>query len=82
MIVQQQVDAGADEVDRCLVAGHEQQRHLVLDGALRTEDFEALPGITRGLVLDASAGLLPIVKQAVRASDVPSLSEMFSAYAR
>jgi branched-chain amino acid aminotransferase len=49
----------------------------ILNGTLRTEGSAALPGITRGLVLDASAGLLPIAERAVCLNDVPSLSEMF-----
>lgn len=49
----------------------------VLGGVLRTEGDRVLKGVTRSLVLELAAGVVPIDEQAVAAADLPHLSEAF-----
>ena len=49
----------------------------MLDGALRTEEERVLVGVTRSLVLEVAAGLLPVDRRAVRRDDLPRIDEAF-----
>ncbi|HLA78539.1 MAG TPA: aminotransferase class IV [Vicinamibacteria bacterium] len=49
----------------------------IREGVLRTAEGGALPGITRELVLEVAAGLLPISKAALQRHELPGLSEAF-----
>ena len=49
----------------------------IKDGVLSTEESRALPGITRALVLEVAAGVLPVSRLAVRSQDLPTLAEAF-----
>ena len=49
----------------------------VRDGVLRTEEERVLFGVTRSLVLEVAAGLLPIEPRAVTRDDLESVSEAF-----
>jgi branched-chain amino acid aminotransferase len=46
-------------------------------GMLRTEEARALLGVTRSLVLEVAAGLLPVERRAVLRTDLGRLSEAF-----
>lgn len=49
----------------------------VLDATLRTEEERALIGVTRSLVLEVGAGVLPVERRAVRRDELPRASEAF-----
>lgn len=49
----------------------------VLDGTLRTEGDRVLKGVTRSLVLEVAATVLPIDEHPVSLADLPRLSEAF-----
>lgn len=49
----------------------------VLRGSLRTERDRALLGVTRSLVVEVAATVLPIEERAVRRDDLPTLAECF-----
>jgi branched-chain amino acid aminotransferase len=51
--------------DGAILEGLSSNFFAVLEGALHTEDARALAGITRGLVLEAARGRLPLVPRAV-----------------
>ena len=44
---------------------------------LRTEEARVLLGVTRSLVLEVAAGVLPVTPVAVRAADLPRVTECF-----
>ena len=49
----------------------------VLDGELRTADEGVLAGVTRGIVLQAAEGVLPVRLAPVLQADIPRLAEAF-----
>ncbi len=49
----------------------------IRDGVLMTEEGDVLPGITRGVVLEVAAGVLPVSRVAVRSEDLAALAEAF-----
>ncbi len=49
----------------------------VLDGRLRTEQERALLGVTRSLVLEVAAGLMPVETTAIHRSELASVSDAF-----
>ncbi|MCW5851298.1 MAG: aminotransferase class IV family protein [Anaerolineae bacterium] len=49
----------------------------VLDGELRTADEGVLAGVTRGIVLQAARGVLPVRLEPVLQPDIPRLAEAF-----
>jgi branched-chain amino acid aminotransferase len=49
----------------------------VLNGVLRTAGDGVLAGVTRGIVLEAANGLLPIVTEPISLDDIPNLREAF-----
>ena len=49
----------------------------VLDGELRTADQGVLAGVTRGIVLQAAEGALPVRLEPVFQTDIPRLTEAF-----
>lgn len=63
--------------DGSILEGLSSNFFAVLEGALRTEDARALPGVTRSVVLDVARGLLPVVLVPVTVADLPRVSECF-----
>ena len=63
--------------DGSLLEGLSSNFFAVLGAALRTEAERALLGITRSLVLEAAAPVLPLEPCAVRRADLPRVSEAF-----
>ncbi|MGE3373496.1 MAG: aminotransferase class IV [Vicinamibacteria bacterium] len=49
----------------------------IAGGTLRTEGERVLAGVTRSLVLEVAAGLMPVETRAVRAAELPGLEEAF-----
>jgi len=49
----------------------------VLDATLRTEEERALLGVTRSIVLEVAAAMLPVERRAIRCVDLPAASEAF-----
>jgi branched-chain amino acid aminotransferase len=49
----------------------------LLNGVLRTAGDGVLAGVTRGIVLEAAKGLLPIVTEPISLNDMPNLREAF-----
>lgn len=60
-----------------ILEGFSSNFFAVLDGELRTAEEGVLAGVTRGLVLRAAEGLLPVRLEPVYQPDIPSLSEAF-----
>jgi branched-chain amino acid aminotransferase len=63
--------------DGAILEGLSSNFFALRDGVLHTEGHRALPGITRSLVLDAASGLVRVEQEAVRVSDLPTVSECF-----
>ncbi len=63
--------------DGSLLEGLSSNFFAVLGGVLRTEAERVLLGITRSLVLEAAAPVLPLEPCAVRRDDLPLVSEAF-----
>lgn len=63
--------------DGTLLEGLSSNFFAVLDGRLRTEGERALFGVTRSLVLEVAAGLLPIVTTAVARGELARASDAF-----
>jgi branched-chain amino acid aminotransferase len=63
--------------DGAILEGLSSNFFAVLDKALHTEETRALAGITRGLVLEVAEGRLPLVRRAVRTSELGRVSEAF-----
>jgi len=73
---------GVDEAlmvasDGSLLEGLSSNVFAIHRGALRSEEERALPGLTRALVLEAAAGLVPFSPSAVRIADLPEVAECF-----
>jgi branched-chain amino acid aminotransferase len=73
---------GVDEAlmvaqDGSILEGLSSNFFAVCKGALHTEDARVLPGVTRAIVLELAAGLLPLRTQAVRKDQLDSVSECF-----
>jgi branched-chain amino acid aminotransferase len=63
--------------DGAILEGLSSNVFFVLDETLRTEGDRALPGVTRSLVLEVGAEILPIRMEAVPLADVARASECF-----
>lgn len=63
--------------DGSLLEGLSSNFFAVREGALFTEEERVLAGITRGMVLDAAASLLPVRRVAVRRSELAQVAEAF-----
>jgi branched-chain amino acid aminotransferase len=63
--------------DGAILEGLSSNFFAVREGILHTEEDRALPGITRGLVLELAKGLLPLATGAVRQDQLPELTEAF-----
>jgi branched-chain amino acid aminotransferase len=63
--------------DRSVLEGLSSNFFAVRMGALYTEEDRALLGITRSLVLEVAAGLLPVEHRAVRKPELAEASEAF-----
>ena len=63
--------------DDAILEGLSSNFFAVLEGALRTEDARALPGVTRSVVLDVARGLLPVELSPVTVAELPRVSECF-----
>ncbi len=63
--------------DGAILEGLTSNFFAVKEGILHTEDDRALPGITRGLVLEVAKGLLPRATGSVRVDQLPELTEAF-----
>lgn len=63
--------------DGSMLEGLSSNVFAIMDGALQTEGERVLWGITRGLVLEAAEGQLPIVLRPVRRDDLARVSEVF-----
>ena len=63
--------------DGAVLEGLSSNFFAVLDGALRTEEERVLVGVTRSLVLEVAAGLMPVDRRAVRRDDLPRIDEAF-----
>lgn len=63
--------------DGTLLEGLSSNFFAVLDGCLRTEGERALFGVTRSLVIEVAARLLPIASTAIARGDLPRASEAF-----
>lgn len=49
----------------------------ILDGELRTAEEGVLAGVTRGIVLRAAEGVLPVRREPIMQTDIPRLQEAF-----
>lgn len=63
--------------DEAVLEGLSSNFFAVLDGALRTEEERVLVGVTRSLVLEVAAGLMPVDRRAVHRDDLPRIDEAF-----
>lgn len=63
--------------DGAILEGLSSNFFAIVQGALRTEETRALPGITRSLVLDAARDVLPVVPRAVALDDLLRTEECF-----
>jgi branched-chain amino acid aminotransferase len=63
--------------DGAILEGLSSNFFAVREGILHTEGDRALPGITRGLVLELAKGLLPLATGPVRLDQLPELTEAF-----
>lgn len=66
-----------DTGDGALLEGLSSNFFAVLDGQLCSEHERVLAGVTRAIVLELAAGLLPVRLQAVRRDQLPRLQEAF-----
>jgi branched-chain amino acid aminotransferase len=66
-----------DATDGALLEGLSSNAFAVLDGQLRTENERVLRGVTRGIVLELAAGLLPVRLEPVRGEQLARLEEAF-----
>ncbi len=66
-----------DAADGVLLEGLSSNFFAVVDGQLRTERERVLAGVTRAIVLELAAGLLPVRLEPVRRADLPRLAEAF-----
>lgn len=65
------------DVDGTMLEGLSSNFFAIRDGALHTEEERVLAGLTRTLVLEAAADLLPRAASALRHADLPHASECF-----
>jgi len=63
--------------DGAILEGLSSNFFAILDGALHSEAERVLMGVTRSLVLEVAAGVLPFVPRAVRQSEIPRVTEAF-----
>jgi branched-chain amino acid aminotransferase len=63
--------------DGAILEGLSSNFFAVKAAILRTEEERALLGVTRSLVLDAAAGVLPVERRAVSQGDLGSVTEAF-----
>ncbi len=63
--------------DGSILEGLSSNFFAIFEGALHSEGERALLGVTRSLVLEVAAEVLPFVPRAVRQSEVPRVSEAF-----
>ena len=63
--------------DGTVLEGLSSNFFAIYNGALHTEDARVLPGITRSLVLEVAASVLPISTRAVTLGELPYISECF-----
>ncbi len=63
--------------DGAILEGLSSNFFAVLDGVLRTEEDRALAGVTRSLVLEVAARLMPLERRAVRRDELPRVGEAF-----
>lgn len=63
--------------DGAILEGLSSNVFFVVDEVLRTEGDRALPGVTRSLVLEVGARVLPVLLQPVGLAQVPRASECF-----
>jgi branched-chain amino acid aminotransferase len=63
--------------DGAVLEGLSSNFFAILDGCLRTEDERVLRGVTRSIVLEVAAALLPVKLEGVTRSELPRLSEAF-----
>lgn len=63
--------------DGAILEGLSSNFFAIEDGTLRTEETRALLGVTRSLVLEVAAGLLPVERRAVLRTDLGRLSDAF-----
>jgi len=73
---------GVDEAllvaeDGAILEGLSSNFFAVCKGVLHTEEARVLAGVTRAIVLELAAGLLPLRTQAVRVDQLDSVSECF-----
>jgi branched-chain amino acid aminotransferase len=61
--------------DGAILEGVGSNFYAVIDGELRTADQGVLPGIARGMLLEAAQTVIPVNLSPVRAVDVPRLNE-------
>jgi branched-chain amino acid aminotransferase len=60
-----------------ILEGSSSNFFAVLGGVLRTAEQEVLAGVTRGIVLAVSEGVLPVLCLPVTRDDLPTLEEAF-----
>lgn len=63
--------------DGDILEGTSTNFYAVLEGTLRTAGGGMLPGIAQKVVFDVAPTIMPLVKEAVRVADIPSLQEAF-----
>jgi branched-chain amino acid aminotransferase len=63
--------------DGALLEGLSSNFFAIAGGTLRTEQEHALPGITRSVVLEVAAAVLPIETRPIRQSELPVVTEAF-----
>ena len=63
--------------DGSVLEGLSSNFFAVREGVLRTEEGRVLRGVTRALVLEMAAGLLPVDRTAVRKDDLGGVAEAF-----
>ncbi len=63
--------------DGAILEGLSSNFFALVGGRLRTEEERALLGVTRSLVLEVAAGILPVERRAATRADLESVSEAF-----
>jgi D-alanine transaminase len=63
--------------DGAILEGLSSNVFFVCDGVLRTEDDRVLPGVTRSIVLELAAGVLPVELRALDIEDLADARECF-----
>jgi branched-chain amino acid aminotransferase len=63
--------------DGAILEGLSSNFFAIVSGTLRTEQERALLGITRSVVLEVAAAVLPIESRAIRQSELPGVTEAF-----